>query len=270
MAPALDVAFWWLAFGGLHIGLAVDPVRRRLVAWLGERGFFSVYSAAATVSFALLVRCYAAHRFEGSSGFALGAVPAVRWLLMGVICCAIVLIQGALASYPRSASALFRHTVPEPGGLERVSRHPFFVGVALLAIAHVLLATRLVGTVFSAGLALLALLGSWHQDRKLLRLRGTPYARYLATTSLLPFAAILAGRQRLVLAELPWRALASGIVLALVLRAIHASIFAYDGMALVAVVAGGGGLASYRSWQRARRTERGPIQVAGTPRAAGV
>ena len=55
-----------------------------------------------------------------------------------------------------------------------MTRHPFFVGVALLASAHVLLATRLVGAVFFAGLAALAILGARHQDRKILARRGAP------------------------------------------------------------------------------------------------
>src|SRR5262249_49402117 len=146
-------------------------------------------------------------------------------------------------------------TVPEPYGLERVSRHPFFVGVGLLAVAHVLLATRFAGTVFTAGLALVAFVGAWHQDRKLHALRGAAYGRYLATTSTLPFAAIVAGRQRLVWNELPWPSLFAGLVLAAVLRTFHASLFGYDGTGVVIAVAGGGALATYRSWRRAKRRE---------------
>ena len=65
----------------------------------------------------------------------------------------------------------------EPRGLERVTRHPFFVGVALLGAAHALLAPRLVGAVAMGSLALLAGVGAWFQDRKLLALRGERYAR---------------------------------------------------------------------------------------------
>src|SRR5262249_6564096 len=205
-------------------------------------------------------------RFEGAWGLALGADPVLRWPLMGIVVLGVVLINGSLAAYPRSAMALFRRTVPEPYGLDRVSRHPFFVGVALLAVAHVLLATRLAGTVFAAGLALVAFVGAWHQDRKLHALRGAPYGRYLATTSTLPFAAIVAGRQRLVASELPWASLLVGLALAAVLRTFHPVLFAHDGAGVVIAVAGGGALATYRSWRRAKRHEgRRATAVAPSP-----
>src|SRR5262249_32076753 len=231
MEPALGVALWWLLFGGLHIGLTTRSIRTWLVARLGEGGFFSLFPLVAVASFTGLVRYYALHRFEGASGLALGAEPALRWPLMGIVVLGVVLINGALAAYPRSAMALFRRTVPEPYGLDRVSRHPFFVGVGLLAVAHVLLATRLTGTVFAAGLALVAFVGAWHQDRKLHGLRGAAYGRYLATTSTLPFAAIAMGHQHLVWSELPWTSLFSGLVLAAVLPTFHPPLSAPDGSA---------------------------------------
>ena len=83
--------------------------------------------------------------------------------------------------------------------MERITRHAFFWGLGMLAIAHALLATRLVGTVLFTGVALVAIGGSYHQDRKLLARIGRPYADYLAATSAVPFAAIVAGRQRF-----PW------------------------------------------------------------------
>ena len=85
-----------------------------------------------------------------------------------------------------------------------MTRHPFFVGLALFGAAHALLAPRLVGAVAMGSLALFAGVGAWLQDRKLLALRGEDYCDYLAVTSAIPFAAILAGRQRLVWGELPY------------------------------------------------------------------
>ena len=138
-----------------------------------------------------------------------------------------------------------------------MTRHPFFVGVALLASAHVLLATRLVGAVFFAGLAALAILGAWHQDRKLLARRGAPYAGYLAVTSAVPFAAIVARRQHLAWREIPPRGLVLGLALAAALRAVHASIFAHSGAWVIGVVLAGAVLSAGRAWRRAQR-------VAGT------
>src|SRR5439155_441468 len=59
----------------------------------------------------------------------------------------------ARAARRRAAGDDINPPVRAPRGVERVTRHPFFVGVALLASAHVLFATRLVGVVL-AGAAL--------------------------------------------------------------------------------------------------------------------
>src|SRR6185295_4720536 len=111
-----------------------------------------------------------------------------------------------------------------------------FAGVGLLGLGHVLVATHLTGTVFAAGLAALAIAGSWHQDRKLVRDKGPAFAEYLSTTSAVPFAAILSGRQRLVVRELPWGMLGVGVLLAFALRSVHDSIFASGGAWVIAVV----------------------------------
>src|SRR4030095_11369959 len=95
-------------------------------------------------------------------------------------------------------------------GIEKITRHPFFAGVGLFALAHALLATRLAGTVFFGGLLLLVVVGSWHQDRKLLARRGAPYAAYLANTSAVPFAAVLSGRQQLNWSDVAARGVALG------------------------------------------------------------
>jgi len=261
MGPPLVVALLWMLFGGTHVGLATGPVRARLVARLGELGFTLLFWLVAAASFALLVGYYAAHRLEGTPGLALGDLPVLRPLLLATIVTGIALASAALVSYPRSPMALFRDRVHPARGIERITRHPFFVGVALMAVAHTLLATRLVGTVFFACLVLLAVVGAWHQDKKLLVVRGWPYADYLATTSAVPFAAVVAGRQRLVYGELPLATLAAGLGLAFALRAIHAGIFAHGGAWVIAVVVGGAGILTLQSWRRARRLAARPARL---------
>jgi len=261
MASVLGVTALWLVFGGTHIGLATRRVRVGLVSRLGERGFVALFSLIAAVSFSVLVHYYTLHRFDGPPGLALGAVPALRWTLMAVVVVGIVLIAASLVVYPRSPMALFNKTVRAPRGIERVTRHALFVGVALLGAAHALLATRLVGTVLMGGLAIVAVAGAWHQDRKLLRQRGEPYAAYLEATSTVPFGAIVAGRQRLEWSELPAGALALGVVLAVVLRTVHGSIFAHGGAWVIAVVLGGAALAGVQS---ARRVRRRPLPSDGS------
>ena len=160
---------------------------------------------------------------------------------------------GSLAVYPRSPMAMFNAGGGRIRGLERISRHPFFIGVAMLGLAHALLATRLVGAVFFGGLALFAVLGAMHQDRKLLREQGESYRVYRASTSLLPFGAILARRQSLVWSELPWLPMSIGAAVAVLLRFVHDSILAYGGLFVIVAVVGGAAREMLKAWLRSRR-----------------
>jgi uncharacterized membrane protein len=260
--PALNVALLWMAFAALHIGLATRQVRAALVARLGEHGFAAFFSVIASISFAVAIAYYAAHRNEGAPGLALGAVPAARWALSAVIVLGVLFMGAASTTYPGSPFDLLAHRVRPPRGMERITRHAFFWGLGMLALAHALLATRLAGTVLFAGVALVAIGGAYHQDRKLLARIGRPYADYLAATSAVPFAAILAGRQRFPWADLPLGALAVSLVVALALRTVHDSIFAYGGAFVIIATVGG---AAVFAWQSARRAQREARPPSGVP-----
>ena len=254
MEPAWGMAALWILFGGTHIGLTTRAVREPVVERIGETGFTVLFSLVAALSFTALVVFYSAHRFAAAPGLALGRFELVRWMLLAFITFGAVLVAAGSVSYPRSPYVLFSTATPGPHGIERITRHPFFSGVALFSLAHVFLATRLIGTVFAAGLACVAILGARHQDAKLLARRGRAYADYLAVTSTIPFAAIAAGRQRLVWSELPVAAIAVGIVAAIALRAVHDGIFALGGMPFATAVLVTAGWETMRSWRAARRS----------------
>jgi uncharacterized membrane protein len=264
MESVVSMVMLWILFAGTHIGLAARPVRSTLVARTGERGFSVLFSVVAAVSFTILVTFYAAHRFEGLPGFAVGALAPVRWGLMALMVAASALLAASLTAYPRSPYALLSgRGIREPRGLERITRHGFFAATAVFAVVHALLATRLVGTIFAGGFAVLAIVGAWHQDRKFLARHGETYAAYLAVTSTLPFGAIVAGRQRLVVSELPLRALGLGAAIAVVLRLGHDYLFAWGGLLIVAVVVGGAAVETVQAWRRGRRPPAPPLPAAG-------
>ncbi len=251
--PALTVALLWLVFGGLHVGLTTRRARAALVTRLGEHGFTALFSVIASVAFAVAIAYYGAHRSDGAPGLALGAVPALRALLMALAVLGIALMGAGLGTYVGSPYDVVAHRVRPPRGLERVTRHPFFAGLVLFALAHALLATHLAGTVLFGGVALVTIAGAAHQDRKLLQRLGAPYADYLAATSAFPFAAIVAGRQHMEWGELPVVALAVSLAVAATLRAVHDALFTYDGALVIAAVVGG---ASILTWQSTRRAQR--------------
>src|SRR4030095_16445024 len=145
-----------LVFIATHIGLATQSVRARLVARLGDWGFNLMYSGIAGVCFAAVVSSYAPHRGGGLPGLALGHVVLVRGVLMGVIVLGVVIATASFASYGRSPYAVLSgRAVRGPYGLERITRHPFFAGVTLIAIAHALLGPVVIGPRLRPGLSAL-------------------------------------------------------------------------------------------------------------------
>jgi uncharacterized membrane protein len=91
------------------------------------------------------------------------------------------------------------------------------MGVALWGLAHVLMSGGAGDVVFYGGLALFAVVGGLHQDARKQALDDGSLAAFYEETSVLPFGAILAGRNKLVLSELSWPAVvlaaAAGIAL---------------------------------------------------------
>jgi len=262
MEPALVVAMLWTLFAGTHMGLSITRVRAALVARLGEPGFFALFSSIASLGFWVLVAYYAAHRGEGAPGLDAGRVAPLRWLLMGTVAAGVVLVVAGLGVYPRLPVALFGQPIVTPRGIERISRHPFFVGMALVGGAHVLLAPHLAGAVFMGGFAVLGIAGARHQDSRTLQARGRPYAEYIAATSVLPLAAWLTGRQTLDRRALPLGTITTGLAVAVLLRLAHADLFAAGGAWIAGTTIVGGAVAGLQSHRRSRRVgalpTRGP------------
>ena len=195
MSPASIVLCAWLLFGGTHLLLGSPPLRTRLIARFGERGFVLLYSAIAALTLTLLAAVVARYGSEGARGPALSAVPAAKWTLGAVAFFGATLAAAGLLNYFRSPIALLRRALGRPVALaapaavERITRHPFFVGLALLTGAHALLAGTLAGAVYFGGFVVLVLAGIPMQDRKLRARHGEVYAGYVAATSALPFVA---------------------------------------------------------------------------------
>jgi uncharacterized membrane protein len=257
MEPSILIALCWLLFAATHIGLASRRVRPALVARLGPSSFSYLFSFVAIVTFGLLLHVLSLHQHAGAAGPDLGRFPPVRAIGIVTITTGVVLTIAALQSPPASMLALFIPAgVKEPYGLERVTRHPFFIGTALLGIGHVLLASRMVGVVAFGGLAIYSIAGAMHQDGKLRRELGEQFAAYLDQTSLVPFAAIVAGRQRLVAQELPLAGIAVGLLLAFALRSVHSSILADGGAWAIGVMVLGPLVATWLTLLLRRRSRR--------------
>jgi len=189
----------WLLFGGTHLLLSWPPVRQWVTDGLGSTRFVVMYAAVAAVGLMLLAVIVARYGGDGPRGIDLAANPVAKWSLGAVAFFGAALATAGIASYPRSAIAILarrmrssdeakRQPLSAPTAIERVTRHPFFVGLALVMSAHALMAGTLPGAVFCAGFALLALIGIPMQDRKLRERHGHVYSLYEDATTAVPFA----------------------------------------------------------------------------------
>lgn len=253
------VVLWSLLFGGTHIVMATQRIRAVLVERLGEAGFRLLYSGVAAGTFLMLVRTFALHQHVGPPGIGGFVGPAVRWVLWSVAGLGATLMVAGFVAYPGSPMDLAGSRVRRPAPLARITRHPFFVGLAVVGIVHMLLASHATGTVFFGGLVLVTIVGLRHQDRKLLGAKGEPYAEYCRETSVVPFAAIVSGRTGLSARELPMMPLAIGLGGAIAIRWLHPVMLAWNGMALAAGVVGSAALVGVTGFVRfALRAGHGP------------
>jgi uncharacterized membrane protein len=171
-------------FIGTH-ELMSHPLRKSLVARLGEQGFLGLYSLVALVTFVWTVVAW--HRSDLVPLWQ--ASPAVLMLGHLAMLLAAILFAGSLIvpnpALPMMAGGLAAN--PEPRGILRITRHPMMWGFGLWAAAHIAMDGTLGMLIFAGGMGLLALGGAAMQDRKKALLLGDAWRGYTARTSFVPF-----------------------------------------------------------------------------------
>jgi len=189
------------AFVISHLGLASAPLRDRLVVRLGEKSFQGLYGLLALLTLGAMIAAYiqaSHHLYLWPPG------PGLRHLPLLIMPLALCLIAGGvLVPNPSALGMAGALDGPEPArGVLRITRHPVMWGVGLWAAVHIVANGDWASLLFFGGFLLTALGGAGHLDRRMAATEGERWQRFAAVTSFLPFAALLAGRQRWVWAEL--------------------------------------------------------------------
>lgn len=225
METVAPLLLFWVAFAGSHVVLSSAGVRPALVRRVGALGFLGLYSLVALATFLPLVQVFAAHKHAGPLLWTtLGPPVLARGLNHVLMAAAFCLLVGSLLPGSTPPSAMQARGPVVARGLTRITRHPMLVAFALFGLAHLLVNGNLGDLVFFGGFPLFAWIGARHQDAR--KARDLPgYGELVASTSLVPFAAIVGGRQRLVMAELPVAALLLGLALTVVIRLLHPRLF---------------------------------------------
>src|SRR5262245_27515226 len=208
MAGLLLAAATFLA---LHVAVSGTRLRDAIVATIGDGPYRGLFALASLAIIVWMARAYA-----GAAELPLWQTPrSLQWLavLLGLPAALLVAV-GLTTPNPTTvgAESLLAEGVPVRG-IVRVTRHPFLAGVAIWAFAHLLVNGDAASVVLFGTLLLLALSGPRLIDAKRARAYGERWAAFAAQTSVLPFAAIAAGRNRFVVDEIgTWRLLLGGAV----------------------------------------------------------
>ena len=109
----------------------------------------------------------------------------------------------------------------EARGMLRVTRHPVMWGIGLWALVHLAANGDLATVILFAAFAVLAFGGMASLDRKHASRDSAGWPRLKATTSILPFQAILERRQQWRPDEIGWRPVAIAGGLYVVMLALH-------------------------------------------------
>ncbi|OUC14762.1 MAG: hypothetical protein B0A82_10555 [Alkalinema sp. CACIAM 70d] len=188
-----------VCFAIVHSGLAaLRPIGE---AKIGARAYRIVFALASLGLAVPMVIYFFNHRYDGAQLWNLQGVPGVQttiWILSAI---------SFLFLYPATFNLLEVAAIQKPQvhlyetGIIRISRHPQMVGQVIWCFAHLLWLGTSFMVVTCAGLVAHHLFAVWHGDRRLTQRYGDTFTQVQARTSVVPFLAIIQGRQSLKLQE---------------------------------------------------------------------
>ena len=188
-----------LLFAVIHSGGAA--LRSRAEALIGARAWRLIFATASIPSAVVVIGWFLAHRYDGVRLWNLQGLPGmvpVVWLGTAI---------SFLFLYPATYNLLEIPAVLKPQvrlyaeGIIRISRHPQAVGQILWCMTHALWIGSSFMLVTCAGLIAHHLFAVWHGDRRLRARFGDAFEDLRSSTSVVPFLAVLDGRQTLIWQE---------------------------------------------------------------------
>ena len=182
-----------LGFAFAHSGMAA--LRPAAEKQIGPRLYRILFAGVSLPLAVVLIIYFFNHRYEGLQLWQVQGVPGVQtlvWVLSAI---------SFLFLYPATFNLLEIAAIQKPQvhlyetGILRVTRHPQMVGQVIWCIAHTLWLGTTFTLITSVGLVLHHLFGVWHGDRRYMCRYGDAFESVKERTSIIPFVAILQGRQ---------------------------------------------------------------------------
>jgi len=188
-----------LGFAVLHSGGA--SLRAWGVERLGERAWRLLFAALSIPAAVVVVGYFLAHRYDGVRLWNLQDQPWIVPLVWAGTAISFLFLYPATYNLLEIPALLKPQVRLYATGIIRISRHPQAVGQILWCATHLLW----IGSSFTAwacfGLIAHHLFAVWNGDRRLRNRFGAAFEQLRASTSVIPFRAVIDGRQQLVLSE---------------------------------------------------------------------
>lgn len=194
-SPEVVMFILILIFATVHSGLA--SLRDMGEKLIGERAFRVLFAGVSLPLAVSTVVYFINHRYDGIQLWELQSAPAVHQLVW------LSNFISFLFLYPSTFNLLEVAAVDKPKmhlwetGIMRITRHPQMVGQVMWCLAHTVWIGNSVTVAASLGLIGHHLFGVWNGDRRLATRYGEAFEAVKKRTSIVPFAAILDGRQKL-------------------------------------------------------------------------
>ena len=196
---SLVMAALLTGFAVIHSGGA--SLRTWAEERIGARAWRLIFSSLSLPSAVVVIAYFLQHRYDGLRLWDLQDRP---WTIPLVWCGTAI---SFFFLYPATYNLLEIPAVQRPEvrlygeGIMRVSRHPQAMGQILWCGTHLLWIGTSFMLVTCLGLVAHHLFAIWNGDRRLRHRFGMAFEEWRRSTSVLPFQAILDGRQSLVAAE---------------------------------------------------------------------
>jgi len=188
-----------LAFAVIHSGGA--SLRVWGAAKIGERAWRLLFAAVSIPSAVVVIGYFLAHRYDGIRLWNLQDQPWIVPVVWGGTAISFLFLYPATYNLLEIPAVLKPQVRLYATGIIRISRHPQAVGQVLWCVTHLLWIGSSLMVATCAGLIAHHLFAIWNGDRRLAKRFGSAFEELRASTSILPFRAILTGRQQLVLSE---------------------------------------------------------------------
>ncbi|WP_204102874.1 MULTISPECIES: NnrU family protein [Spirulina sp. CCY15215] len=184
-----------LGFAIAHSGLAA------LRGWgeskIGARLYRVFFALVSIPSATVLIIYFFNHHYDGLILWQVQGIPSIKAVVWSLSAISFFFL------YPATFNLLEIAAIQKPEihlyetGIIRITRHPQMVGQVIWCIAHTLWIGSTFTLLTSLGLIAHHVFAVWHGDRRWYQRYGDEFLKVKERTSVIPFRAILEGRQTL-------------------------------------------------------------------------